>query len=650
LEEQVAELECEFDVLGGRDWGLQRGLSIAEPMLRRTRQSLASSPTLAGLYSSLLIPACQSEFPAVRTEVARCLGLFALIDPSGAMAKIVVPLLIKMASFDIFEVQVAAVQAVCDLVMIFPGIQDTMRGGGEEGEGAALSSDPVSIILSFLDGTATDRKAAMGVEDEDEEDEEDEDSAELKRELSVKMTTVAAEGLARLLFNGRTRRADVISELLLLFFSNTVQPGGNAKNNDNASAAGKEDPLFRVRQCLHVFFPEFARSSVDNQRLIEEASMEAFLRLVGPAATSKKNAVAPPIEAFVKFVAFYLQDQGPPMTRTVAAREGETPEETAALKGTCFDDGADANDEEQQVAPLDGASVPLSFHGRLAVGLLSHLMMQEPNGELCGTVCKAVSKLDVPAWDACGVLAVSHMIGVCVEGTDAFGEWDAIAKKSVTRPLKTMQTKMSKMGVVAEDTAGHAAMIEGCMRRLRAKRGDLFDDAGDADDEPSATSKRLSSGSSRSASSSAAGADADGKAAAKKTKKTRRGLKGKTKSNNLLTSSLLDGAIDDAADRRSSSGSARSSIGSPLRARSNNKKSAKAAPSAVLKAAASAAKKKRVSPAFAPAAAAPEALPAPMSLDEENDPQVQPHNSSKAATLLNDIDALLSSDDEGDEF
>ena len=87
LEEQVAELECEFDVLGGRDWGLQCGLSIAEPMLRRTRQSLASSPTLAGLYSSLLIPACQSEFPAVRTEVARCLGLFALIDPSGAMAK-----------------------------------------------------------------------------------------------------------------------------------------------------------------------------------------------------------------------------------------------------------------------------------------------------------------------------------------------------------------------------------------------------------------------------------------------------------------------------------------------------------------------------------------------------------------------------------
>ena len=66
----------------------------------------------------------------------------------------------------------------------------------------------------------------------------------------------------------------------------------------------------------------------------------------------------------------------------------------------------------------------------------------------------------------------------------------------------------------------------------------------------------------------------------------------------------------------------------------------------MLKAAASAAKKKRVSPTFAPSTAADKALPAPMSLDQENDPQ----SNSKAATLLNDIDALLSSDDEGDDF
>ena len=61
-------------------------------------------------------------------------------------------------------------------------------------------------------------------------------------------------------------------------------------------------------------------------------------------------------------------------------------------------------------------------------------------------------------------------------------------------------------------------------------------------------------------------------------------------------------------------------------------------------------KKKRVSPAIAPATAAQGALPAPMSLDEENDPQAHPQNDSKAATLLNDIDALLSSDDESEEF
>ena len=53
------------------------------------------------------------------------------------------------------------------------------------------------------------------------------------------MTTEAAEGLARLLYNGRTRRADVISELLLLFFSNTVQPSSATSER----AGGKKIPV-----------------------------------------------------------------------------------------------------------------------------------------------------------------------------------------------------------------------------------------------------------------------------------------------------------------------------------------------------------------------------------------------------------------------
>lgn len=622
MEEQVAELECEFEVLGGRDWGLQRGLSIAEPMLRRTRQTLASSPTLAGLYSTLLIPACQSEFPAVRTEVARCLGLFALIDPTGAMAKIVVPLLIKMASFDIFEVQVAAVQAVCDLVMIFPGIQEMSNNEDSEQQ---QSMDPVSIILSFLDGTATDRKVAMGVE---EDDEDDEDSAELRQELSVKMTTVAAEGLARLLFNGRTRRSDVVSELLLLFFSNTVH-----SNGANHGSTAKDDPLFRVRQCLHVFFPEFARANIENQRLIESATMDAFLRLVGPASTED----LPPVEAFIKFVAFYLQERAP---QTAAPTQADADAEL--LKGTCFDDGvSDEGASQVQQPSLSGDSLPASFHGRLALGLLGHMMLQEPNSPLCGVICKAISKLDIPASDTCGIIALSHLISVCIDGTAEFGQWDSIAKKSTTRPLKSMHKKLSKFGVNVNEIAGADAMIRGTMRRLRVTRGDLFDSQEEpADSEnvspdmPGPSKKRLSSGSTSS----------HGDRKATKKAKTRRGLRGKTKSNNMLTSSMIDNDNDE-SDRRSSSGSSRSSIGSPLRTRHNNKK-ASAPPSAVRKAA-EIAKMKQTSPEFAPAA--PAKSPVAMSLSDMAETQDENQPQSKAETLLNDIDALLSSDDEAEE-
>ena len=108
------------------------------------------------------------------------------------------------------------------------------------------------------------------------------------------------------------------------------------------------------------------RASIENQRLIEEASMVAFLRLVGSSSAQSDKMGAPPIEALVKFVTFICRNA--PQTRISGMRE--TPEETA-LKGTCFDDSADGNDEPEQ-PPLDGASVLLSFHGRFAVSLLSY--------------------------------------------------------------------------------------------------------------------------------------------------------------------------------------------------------------------------------------------------------------------------------------
>ncbi len=602
LEEQVAELENEFDVLGGADWGLQRGLSIAEPMLRRTKQTLGDCSCLAGLYGTLLVPAAQSEFPSVRTEVARCVGLYSLLDPTGSVAETCVPLLVRMASLDVFEVQVAAVQAISDLLMIFPGLQKKQADGeGDEAAAEGLdeasaaedaaAADPISIILSFLQDSGA---AARGQGEDDEMDEEDE---EVKAELTVKMTTVAAEGLSRLMFNGRTRRTDVMAELLLLFFGNATE-----HVSLRGSKSSTSDPLFRIRQCLHVFFPEFARASVQNQLLIEGAAMRAFSRMVSPAATAAATAAGSPVpvEAFIKFVAFYLQERG-------------VPSQAFSLGG--------------EAAP---SPRPASFHGRLAVGLLTHLLLRADGGsrgsgdEHTPVICKSISKLLVPEWDVVGHAVVPYLLRCACEGSDEHGTWDAVAKKSITRPLKTMLGKMNKITMpdsACADDANTQRVCDALMLRLRAKRGDLLD----ADEGEDA------------AASAAAPEPAAEPAPAKKKSSKSRSRKRLLKSKSMKA----DGFPADEHDvsSRSSAGSGRSSIASsvdsPLRLRTNvgAKK-----------------KKKKVAKKTQPAAPAFTASGASTGRISSGSSRSNQENGGKAslsrAEMLAEIDDLLSDDDD----
>ena len=594
LEEQVAELENAFDVLGGADWGLQRGLSIAEPMLRRTRQTLGDCSCLAGLYSTLLVPAAQSEFPSVRTEVARCVGLYSLLDPTGSVAETCVPLLVRMASLDVFEVQVAAVQAISDLLMIFPGLQKKKAEGGDDeaadDEAAdAATADPISIILSFLQDSGA---AARGHGEEDEMDEEDE---EVKAELTVKMTTVAAEGLSRLMFNGRTRRTDVMAELLLLFFGNATE---QMPSSSGAKKSSTSDPLFRVRQCLHVFFPEFARASVQNQLLIEGAAMRAFSRLVSPASTAAAGAEAAapvPVEAFIKFVAFYLQERGVP----------------------------------SQALTLGGDAVPsprpASFHGRLAVGLLTHLLLRADGGsrssgdEHTPVICKSISKLEVPEWDVVGHAVVPYLLRCACEGTDEHGTWDAVAKKSITRPLKTLLGKMDKITMpdtACADDTNKQRVCDALMLRLRAKRGDLLDGEAEKSKDAAVAPESVAE-----------------PAPAKKKSSKSRSRKRLLKPKSMKVDSFA--AEENEFSSRSSAGSGRSSIASsvdsPLRLRTNvgAKKVGK--------------KTKPAAPAFAASVASSGRISSGSS-------QSNQENGGKAslsrAEMLAEIDDLLSDDEE----
>ena len=552
LEDEIVDLEGDIEILGGKDWGLQRGLSIAEPMLRRTRMTLKQSPTLEGIWGSLLLPALSSEFPSVRMEVAKCIGLYALLDPTGEQGTICMPLLMRMSTYDMFEVQVAAIQAMFDLVMIFPSLAQFEDDQEETEENK--SKDPIDIMLSFLKSSDALTKNDDD-NDVDGDDDDDDDSAEIRHELTIKMTTVVAEGLARLMYNGRTRRTDVMEQLLLLFFGKS---GAVSKllAADSASMRSKSDPLFRARQCLHMFFPQFAIHSHVNQQIIERSGLSTFRTMMQDKDDQDMNDSL--IEGYIKFLAFYLQERQTPSKEEIA--------------------------EQMNVSdPL-----PSSFHGRLMVNLLSDLILANASRRRrChmnnhhAVLCKSLSKLKVPSWDVVGRSLVQHLCGVCVDGSDDHGKWSAIDKKNVTRPLKSLLAILKKEVTVAaesvEESEGGSEgseadssvlvlskedvtkMCDSYMGRMQMERDTGKKMAAKKVVAVMATTQELDE----------VIMSKDMKVAEeeKKVKKTKRKIKSKTKA--ASSSFNLDDDFDEYSSGRSSSGSNKSSsrrISSPLAA------------------------------------------------------------------------------------
>jgi hypothetical protein len=511
LEDEIADMEDDFDVLGGKDWGLQRGLSIAEPMLRQTRQTLKQCPILEGLWSTLLMPACESEFPSVRTDVAKCIGLYSLLDPTGEQGVVCMPLLMRMATYDMFEVQVAAIQAMFDLIMIFPKLATFEYDGGDDDK----CKNPITIMLSFLKNSN-----AMSKDDADDSEQE-EDSEEIQQELTIKMTTIVAEGLARLMYNGRTRRTDVMEQLLLLFFGKS---GAVSKMIDawssSSSTRTSSDPLFRVRQCLHLFFPQFAIHSLQNQHIIERSGYSAFRSMMSKSSGEEINDAL--IEEYVKFLGFYLQERDVP----------ETPE----------DNNVRTNDA-------------LSFHGRLALNLLSEVLLSSSRRRNTSHIrshhsalCKSVSKLNIPTWDVSGRVMVSYLCTVCIEGCDDYGKWSAIDKKNVTKPLKSFCGKMKKEESVALLGKENALAVCGTfMEQLQRKR-----------DNSKKTQKNKETIASTDELDEAAMTSQLREEKALKSKKSKRKIKSKT---TKASSFDLDNEFDDYS-KRSSSGSTTSKTSS----------------------------------------------------------------------------------------
>uniref|UniRef100_A0A4W3I004 Non-SMC condensin I complex, subunit G n=1 Tax=Callorhinchus milii TaxID=7868 RepID=A0A4W3I004_CALMI len=212
-------------------------LTICCGLLKQMAITKGINSTMNGIAESLILPGIANINPAVRNMAVLCLGSSALQNKEFAVQHL--PLLLQIAQLDEAKVKISALEAVFDILQVFgieafkprnDKLQETPKEGvEEESKEPEVETDTVNSILTLLTGYL------------------DSETTDLR--------TVAAEGLAKMLFAGRLVSPKLLSRLILLWYNPVTE----------------EDT--RLRHCLGVFFPLYAYAKRTNQ----ECFLEAFL-------------------------------------------------------------------------------------------------------------------------------------------------------------------------------------------------------------------------------------------------------------------------------------------------------------------------------------------------------------------------------------
>uniref|UniRef100_V9KCC1 Non-SMC condensin I complex, subunit G n=1 Tax=Callorhinchus milii TaxID=7868 RepID=V9KCC1_CALMI len=225
-------------------------LTICCGLLKQMAITKGINSTMNGIAESLILPGIANINPAVRNMAVLCLGSSALQNKEFAVQPL--PLLLQIAQLDEAKVKISALEAVFDILQVF-GIEAFKPRNDK------LQETP----SEELENENEKSKAEEGVEEESKEPEVETDTVNSILTLltgyldseTTDLRTVAAEGLAKMLFAGRLVSPKLLSRLILLWYNPVTE----------------EDT--RLRHCLGVFFPLYAYAKRTNQ----ECFLEAFL-------------------------------------------------------------------------------------------------------------------------------------------------------------------------------------------------------------------------------------------------------------------------------------------------------------------------------------------------------------------------------------
>ncbi|XP_072352559.1 condensin complex subunit 3 isoform X6 [Scyliorhinus torazame] len=233
-------------------------LIMCYELLKQMAITKGMGSTLNGITEALILPSIASVNPAVRNMAVLCLGSSVLHNKEFAIQHL--PLLLQIAQLDMVSVKISALRAVFDILQVF-GIEafkpsphkseeipneeletELEKSKDDEPKEPVLETDTVNSILTLL----------LGYLDNEVMD----------------IRTVAAEGLAKLLFSGRLSSSKILTRLILLWYNPVTE----------------EDTF--LRHCLGVFFPLYAFMNRRNQECFQEAFLPTLQTLFYAPASS----------------------------------------------------------------------------------------------------------------------------------------------------------------------------------------------------------------------------------------------------------------------------------------------------------------------------------------------------------------------------
>lgn len=231
-----------------REWKEMRALNIVKEALRISRQGESSAVASNSLCRSLMEIAvlpqllCISE--DIRHTAMECLGLFCLLDRSGAEAKANMPLFIQASKTDVPAVQELTMQILVDFFMVFD-FSDDKIGNEQDASLSAMAEECVNILsenITHADGS---------------------------------MRSLAIQGLTRLLFVRRIAPSPTLLTRMLIAHHNPT-----TEDDD------------QLRQCLSVFFPAFAISSPANRLGLEDSFKQTCRILTSAPSKSPLSTIS----------------------------------------------------------------------------------------------------------------------------------------------------------------------------------------------------------------------------------------------------------------------------------------------------------------------------------------------------------------------